>query len=334
MSEYDTSALLTDLKERGSLPDEDMRFSDALLLSAATLEMREGIAPLLTSSRLDHLVYAYTVVVASGRTSYRMPPKAVGGALRDVVFYGADGNPCPLVLLSSDEVRIIGNPATLGTPTGYYLRNYDVVLVPVSNVTGTLSLPYYARPNRLVLDGASTVAGARAIACSTAAYNSVAGSLALTVLDADPPTVINGGVAGAQALEVVRATSGFETLLTVTQGQTTIAEVAPNTWLYTLTGVTADPGVVAGDYICLPGEAPVPQLPVELFGLLAVRGARRALKAVGDDRWQALDADVLELESKAKDWLTSRVSGDTKQAGGQSSGTGLIAGVGCGNGWL
>lgn len=331
MSEYDTSTLLTDIKERGSLPDEDSRFTDALLLSAATLEMREGVAPMLTASRLEHLIYPYAVAVTVGRASYRMPPKAVGGALRDVVFYGTDGNPEPLTLLSSDEVRTIGNPATLGTPKGYYLRNYEVVLAPVSNVTGTLRLPYYARPNRLVLDGASTVDGARSITCSTAAYNSVSRTLFLTLLDVDPPAVINGGLSGSQALEIVRASPGFETLLTSTEGTTTIAEVAPDTWLYTITGLTADPGAVAGDYICLPGESPVPQLPVELFGLLAVRAARRALKAVGDERWRDLAEDVAELESKAADWLTSRVSGDTKQAGGSLSGTGLVS---LGGGWL
>jgi hypothetical protein len=334
VSEYDTSALLEDLKERGSLPDEDFRFSDILLLNAATREMREGIAPMLTASRLDYLVYAYTVAVTSGKASYRMPTKAVGGTLRDVVFIGADGNPCPLTLLSSDEVRTIGNPATLGTPMGYYLRNYEVVLVPPPNVTGTLSMPYYARPNRLVLAGASTVTGARAIACATASYNTVAGSLQMSFHDGDPPAVLDGQGAGTQALEIVRASPGFETLLTVADGEPTIIEVAPNSWAYRFTGFTSNPGIVGGDYICLPGESPVPQLPVELFGLLAVRGARRALKAVGDDRWQALEADVAELESKAKDWLTSRVSGDTKQAGGQVAGSGLVAGVGFGGGWL
>lgn len=305
MSEYDTGALLSDIKERGSLPDNDLRFSDTLLLSSATKELREGIAPMLAAARVEHLVYAYSTPVVVGQAAYRMPSRAAGGTLRDVVYLDASGNPWPLIALSSDQVRQIGPVSQQGTPTSYYLRNYDVVLVPVPNVGGTLSLPYYARPNRLV---AETDVPILTVTNTSGTTWEITG-------DQNPP----GLGTGTYALDLVRGIPGFETLAT----SFTVTEPAPDDWRYVFTLPVGEVATTA-DYLMLPGTAPVPQCPVELFGLLAVRAARRAIKAVGDERWQSLDADVAELEDKARSWLQSRVSGDTQQAGGQIGGNGLL----------
>ena len=67
MSEYDTSALLEDIKERGSLPDEDMRFTDALLLSAATREMREGIGGVISLATASSGSTGSNSPIANGR---------------------------------------------------------------------------------------------------------------------------------------------------------------------------------------------------------------------------------------------------------------------------
>lgn len=306
MAEYDTAALVEDVKERGSLPANDARFTTAKILSSCTLELREGVAPLLSAARAEHLVYPYTVAVVSGTASYRMPARAVGGTLRNVSFLDTSGNPVRLRELSSDEVEQIGATTSGGTPYAYYLRNYQVVLVPVPNVAGTLSMPYYARPNRLV----ATTAVAR---ITSVTY--VEG--ALTALTTAAPVSLTS----ASSFDLIRGSPGFETLGAAIEG----------TWSTSVTfeaTLSEDPGLAAGDYVCLPGEAPVPQVPVELHGLLAARAARRLVKAVGDDRWQALDADVAELEQRARDWLAPRVSGQTQQAGGTvgSSGIGPFGG--------
>ena len=313
MSEYDTTALLSDMKERGSLPDNDLRFTSTLLLSSLTLELREGIAPMLAAARVEHLVYAYSTTVVSGTAAYRLPSRAAGGTLRDVVYLDTSGNQQPLTQLSSDQAREIGNTSTTGTPHSYYLRNYDVVLVPVPNVGGTLSMPYYARPNRLVAAADVPILSVSNVGTAWTIFS-----------DQNPP----GLSTGTYPLDLVRGIPGFETLAT----SFTVTEPAPDDWRYAFTLPVGEVATTA-DYLCLPGTAPVPQCPVELFGLLAVRGARRALKAVGDDRWQALADDVGELEDKAKNWLQSRVSGDTQQAGGQISGGGLVAGLWGSFGW-
>lgn len=318
MSEWDTTALLSDIKERGSLPDNDLRFTDALLLASATRELRDGVAPMLVNARSEHLVYPYTQGVASGTAAYRMPPRAIGGALRKVLFLATGQEPIPLNQLSADEGEQRGSTQNSGTPCSYWLQGYRVVLVPAPNLAGTLSTPYYARPNALVLPAAVVV--------SLEFSFFTAGGGAVEVVTGVPPDALQV----SQRIDVVRATPGFETLAANVDAE--VEDVGGGNWAFRF-GLSEDPGISLGDYVCMAGQAPVPQVPVELHGLLAVRAARRAMKAVGDERWQALADDVAELEDKAKDWLAPRVSGDSQQAGGAIGQNGLVGGLGWVPGW-
>jgi hypothetical protein len=319
MSEFDNAALLEDVKERGSLPANDLRFTEARLLAAGTRELREAVATLLVETRAEHLVYTYTTPAVIGQATYRMPERAVLGALRDVVWIDSSGTAAPpLREISSDSAEAL-NPGS-GTPTAYYTRNYSVVLVPIPNVAGTVSMPHYARPNRLVLVAEDpAVAGAAVIVA--VAYN--AGAQTLIVSAVDPPTGLQPP-STAVAIDIVRATPGFETLLSATAEQVFVQEPSPGTWTYEISGVAANPGVAAGDYLCLAGESPVPQVPVELHGLLAARTAKRLVGAVGDAQAkQLLMEEVADLEARARAILSPRVSAHTQPAGGSIAEGGL-----------
>jgi hypothetical protein len=323
MAEYDTAALVEDVKERGSLPANDARFTTAKVLSACTLELREGVAPLLVTARSEHLVYDYTVAVANGTASYRMPPRAVGGALRNVSFIDTSGNPVRLREISLDEVEQIGATTNGGTPYAYYVRGYRVVLVPVPNVVGTLTMPYYARPNALSETNTSRGGPAQSVSL----FNGNVDVRIVVSLGSISNGTAFAAAATGKPLDVIDRRPPFEALVfdatpdsVVDNGNGTVRVQYPVSTFVSLP--------VAGDYVYLAGYSPVPQVPAELQGLLAARAARRLVKAVGDDRWQALDADVAELEQRAKDWLAPRVSGQTQQAGGTigSSGIGPFGG--------
>jgi hypothetical protein len=169
-------------------------------------------------------------------------------------------------------------------------------------------MPYYARPNRLVPTAD----------CAVILTVSVAGA-DYQLVTATPPAPLQA--VGAE-FDVVRATPGFETL-----AASGVSFDGTDTFNVPVASVDGVP--VAGDYVCVSGQAPVAQLPVELHGLLAARVARRVLKAVGDDTaWQSIEADVRELEDKARAILAPRVAGDTQQAGGSIGFNGLVAGLG------
>lgn len=330
MAEYDTTALAEDVKERGSLPANDARFTSAKILAAATLELREGVAPMLSSSRAEYLVYPYTVAVTVNKPNYRMHPRAVGGTLRNVNWLDTALNPKRLRELSLDEVEKIGATTIGGTPYGYYVRNYEVVLVPIPNVAGSVQMPYYARPNRLVLPNLET-GGTIIVAVDVG--DTISYEVEFSTSDAADAFVAatsNLGGSGTGTVDAVRATPGFETLAAAAT-PTTGGINLPTTVFVVLSKseMTANDYPVAGDYIMVSGAAPVPQAPVELHGLLAARTARRLVKAVGDDRYAALSEDVAELEQKARDWLLQRVAGQTQQAGASigSSGVGPFGGA-------
>lgn len=307
MSEFDNDALLDDVKERGSLPANDLRFTEARLLAAATRELRDAVAPLLVETRAEHLVYAYTTPAVSGQAAYRMPERAVLGALRDVVWIDSSGTAAPpLREISSDSAEAL-NPGS-GTPVAYYTRNYSVVLVPVPNVTGTVSMPHYARPNRLVAPDAVV---------TISAVNTAGSNYVLTAATTPP-----AGLQDSVPCDLVRAKPGFESLLT----DTTPAYDNPSPGTYTYEIATSLFAVApeVGDYICLAGEAPVPQVPVELHGLLAARTAKRLVGAVGDAQAkQLLMEEVADLEARARSILSPRVSAHTQPAGGSIAEGGL-----------
>jgi hypothetical protein len=120
---------------------------------------------------------------------------------------------------------------------------------------------------------------------------------------------------------VVRATPGFETLVVRTTA--TIAGLVL-TFSSALPTDTNAPAV--GDYVCLAGYAPVPQCPVEVRGYLATRAARRALKSVNEGNLAAmLDADVDDLEGRARALLAPRADAEPQEWGDVSRG--LLYGI-------
>lgn len=305
----DTTELLDDIRNRGSIPAADLRFPDASLLAAATRELREGVAPLVHSAKAEHMVYGYEVAVTAGVGTYRIPPRALGGGgLRDVTWQQTGSN----IQASLREIPASESPAwsdTTGMPTVYYVRNYSVVLLPTPNAVGTLRMPYYARPNKLVAaEDATPILG-----ISSSSAVDVTFSIAI-----GEPTVITTGA----TVDIVRGTPGFETLA---EGLTVALSDPDNGELTVATTVPLDSTIQAGDWLCLVGTSPVVQAPLELNGLLAARTVRRCLKAVGDARWQDFDADVQELEARALQWLSPRNDGESKAVSPINSG--LLRGV-------
>lgn len=299
----DTTDLLSRIRERGSIPSADLRFPNATLLDMASEELREGVAPLVHSAKAEHMVYTYSVSVTSGTATYRIPPRAIGGGgLRDVTWqYSGNNTQVSLREVPASEVPMWGDAT--GNPSAYYVRNYSVVLLPTPNATGTLYMPYYARPNAL-----ATVADAFRL---SSAGVLTAGNTAFGGSGGD-------GFAIGDRVDVIRGAPGFETLATS-------VEVLDQDASYVLLSGNVVLDTASGDYLAYTGTSPVVQAPAELLGLLAVRTVRRALKSVGDSRWQDFDADVQELEGRALQWLTPRNDGESKAVSPLNSG--LLRGV-------
>lgn len=294
MAEFDNAELLTDIRDRGSIPSDDLRFTDAKLLSAASLELRDAIAPLLVETQTERGVYLLDVAATEGVPEYRLPSRALGARFKSL-GWKTTGNSTFTRLrhLSADSYYLQGTDRS--TPVGFFLRDNVVVLVPTPNVTGTLRVPYYLRPATLV--ASSAVGVVESVDVST---NSV------TISGVTLPAAFDE----ASRYDVVRGTPGFEML-----GSNLTTTIAGQVMTLGPDGV-ADIGVVAGDYVCLAGQSPVAQCPVEVRGLLAVRAARRALKSVNEGNLASmLDADVAELTEIARGLLSPRADAEPQEWG-------------------
>lgn len=299
MPAFDNDELLADIRDRGNLPGADLRFSASRLLSSASIELRDVILPLLVETQTDRAVHVALLTLVSGQSEYRLPARAAAGRWQSMALQVPGGGLMPLHQLGAEEYAR-QSLTQQGQPARFFVRDYRVVLVPTPNAALVLRVPYYQRPGTLTLTAAAGVVA------------SISGN-AVTLAAAPPATFTS-----TASYDVVRGTPGFESLA-VDRSATVVGNV--------LTFAAALPSDVAvGDYVALAGQAPVAQCPVEVRGLLAVRAARRALKAVNEAQQASmLDADVEELTAVARTLLAPRVDEEPKTWG--SAGSGLLYGL-------
>lgn len=242
----------------------------------ATQELQGRVADLVLSCMEEHFVVTEDVAIVAGTTRYRIPYRAIGMKLRD------------LFLVNGDEVEPLERmpPDLQGIDSGdFYVEGEHVVLV--GEPTGSLRFSYYRRPSKLVATSAVAV---------VASVNTGTDTITTSA-------TIPGTFSTSTPLDIVRAKPGFGCLAV---DQT--ATVASGTTITLNTDLPTD--IAAGDYVCLAGESPVPQIPVELHGLLGQATACAWLEAQNDQSGlQAAVAKLQALEKAAINQLESRVEG-------------------------
>ena len=284
-NEYLASEIITALRDRGLIPASDDTLNDARLLKLLTDENRTYVTALLKECSEEYLIKAYDQSVTAGTATYRVPTKAVGAALRRVCWVESDGTERPLDRIEPEQRQEYG---LTGTPVGYVFRGPNVDLVPSPDAAGTLRLYAQVRQSKIV---ASTAVGA------ITAIN--VGARQVTVSSA-PSTFTNNVL-----YDLVRGTPHFDDL-TYDQSATIAGAV--------LTFANALPsGLAVGDYVCLAGETPIPQIQVELHPLLAQRVAYVGLMSLGHvQKARELKGVLDEMRADCKRILTPRDRGASR----------------------
>lgn len=288
--DFTSTALLASIKRRGMIVGATDTWSDADLLALATEEMQSYVMSVLMDVREDYRTADYDVATVASTATYRLPERAAGDSLRNVL-YSSDGGLeySPLVRVDADQA---GASATLGTPYGFYFKDTDVVLVPTPAIAGTLRLQYPRRPSKLV--AASAVA--------TIAPGGINGNRTVITTTATIPSTFTSGV----TVDVVDNNPGFKIL---TMDAATTGTVSGTT----ITLSAALPAsVAAGDYVCLAGESVVPQIPVEMHPLLAARTVEVALEALGDKKSVVAAKRTETMRREAIGMMTQRSKGSVR----------------------
>lgn len=286
MATYDTAALLSAIRREARAPDATASgWADSDLLARANAEVRQYIAPRLLRAREEFLVAVKDVSLVAGTEAYALPSRAILGKLREVQLVASDGNHRNLPQGTPERLHGQDTTGNNGTPSFYFFRGHEVVLVPPPDASDypTLRLHYFRRLNRLV-----------------------ATSDVLTVTDVASAPQYDGtkpsGITTSTPCDVVSGTEPFPSR----SDDVTPSAVAAGY----VTFSSAVSGAAAGDYICLAGEAPVLQLPPEFFDLLVLKTAMGLLGG-------GVDAEARdELAERLKDTeanIFGALSGDRNE---------------------
>jgi hypothetical protein len=282
--------LIASVKRRAGIPAAQATYTDAEILTICNEEMSSFIVPLVMKEREDYWQTSVDFTITSSVTQYRIPERAIGSKLREVKIVNANGTESniPRLLVANEGTdsygfRVDGNVLTLRTG----IANNPTLL------GNTLRVYFYSRPNQITAATIGTTYGT--IATLTLPYG-------MTVTSA--PTGLTGA---SGTMDMIRATPGFETLAAD-------AAFTLSTGVYTFSA-PLPAGIAVGDYVTVPGNTPVPQIPPELHPLLAQKAACRVLEGKGMyEKLKSLREEVAVMEVNARAMLTPRVDGEAPRA--------------------
>ena len=270
MAVWDVDALVTEIRDRAQTPSSSSTAPGYLstdLLRRANGELLAYMLPRLLAAREEYLVTKSDTTMTVGDETYPIPTRASFIKLRDVVRVDSDGKEHNLGKITPEEVADL-DPTESGTPRSYWIQGNTIHVYPVPDAADTLRIKYFRRPSQLVRPTTGSSGNIGLV--------SSANSTTIALQHTAPSTW-----GSLTKFDVISATPPFDTLVDDLTG----ALVAGNT----LTFSGGVPSTLAtGDYVCVAQQAPVVQLPVEGFYVLAQRVAVKLL--TGQDAQTYADA--------------------------------------------
>lgn len=282
-----TSLLLPRIRQGAYITDSHPTYTSAVLLSMADDLMVEDLLPDLHRRGSEYGVATYDQAIVAGTDTYRMPPRALFGVLRDVLVLDAQGVGRTLPWLELEQADLYVNSG--GAPyAGYVVQGETVRLLPEPTQSiETLRMRYLRRPGRLVAPDAS----------STEQPHTITANPTSTTI-----TIGTHGFDQGDLVDFVQATPPFDVL----------AQDVPLTAVAatTITIGTAITTAVVGDYVSTAGESAVPCIPAELHPLLARAVAVQVLEESGSTERYVMAAQKLEAaRERIMNMLAPRVRG-------------------------
>ena len=301
---------LARLKQRITVPANQVLLTDAQMLGFADDVTKERIVPLILSCNQNFFVYEPEEITGvADQEAYSIPYRSIGRGLRDLkVRWGDEGNGLSnMTLVALEDAHQWSDGSLMNSPMGFYFRGDKIVVVPRPSTDGWTLFAYYnMQPNDLC-EG-SDACYVESIASNVVTCTSV-------------PSTFDAGV----AIDFIKGKSGCSTL----DFDVDISNVAGTQ----ITFASADDiptDLAEGDYISLAKTTPVVQLPDEAVPLLECWTAERICYAIGDfDGAQVLANRATEIASNLRMVLSPRVEGAQTKIVNRN---GLLRGRG-GRGW-
>lgn len=281
---YTTADLLSLVKKKCFIPETQDTLSDDDILEIATAELKDNLVPMIIATREGFFMADKTVQPSEfNNNATRIPHRAIGMALREVKLLNGSWE----VDIARTDEQTKGRYTNSGYPSAFTIEGNKLVII------GSVSLPvklyYLRRPSELV---------------------QTEDAMAITDISSDRKTLTVSSVLSTFAadtkIDLVKATPGFE----VTDESLSIDSVTATEIVFA-SAVSDD--VEVGDWISLEDTTPVPQIPTELFSLLAQATAVQVFDSLGDfEAKQSAEAKLMKMADAALTLLTPRVAGESK----------------------
>ncbi len=277
------------MKRRGFIPSGS-GLSDGDILQYATEELRSYIPAFLKGLREEFIIATLDISVTSGVVP--IPARAVGAALRTIGWVQGDGRVRQLPRIEPENAGQWAGQT--GEPVGYEFQGNTATLLPAPS-SGTLRVSYQQRPGQLVsVDECCLVESINA-----GAFTLTVATRPSSFVSTSPPVALMDFVSGspnftAYALDV--SSQGWDD------------STSP---VFNLSAAQLASAAV-GDYLCLAGETCIPQVPLELFDLLAQATARTIAIATGSQRAPGIIAAFEKLEKDMTKLLSPRSDGSAR----------------------
>jgi hypothetical protein len=259
-------------------------------------EMRSTVLPLVLAAQEEFYVQNYDQTLVAGTLSYTIPKRASFATWRDVVLVDPNGNEINMTELPPEYVKItypVGNLPPLYT-YGFVLQNDKIILWPPNTtvpIQNQLRMKIKRRPNHLTSYlNCGQVTG----------INSGTGVVSLSVNG-------DGTWTTGTTFDVIPNSPQFTSL------EDDLAITAVDNTLNTVTVATIPTDLAVGDWFCPSGMSCIPQIPYDLFPLLAQRGVIVCLQALGDTQnLQIAERKYQEMAADFARTVSPRVQGARK----------------------
>lgn len=263
--DYTATGLVAAIQRKAFLPSNPEGLSAVDFYALMDEEIATNLVPMIMSAKEEYYATTLTpdLTLVSGQDTYPLPYRSMGGKLRLVqIALTSAGSNQNFVPLARVEPERSYNYAISGSADGYMLEGDNLVLVPPGTMAGLLRIKYFMRPNQVVDSSACAQ-------ITSVASNSVTCSGGL-------PTAF---ITGAQ-YDLIKGTPGFNTM-SFDQTGTVSSNTVTFSALPTL-NLGQGGSVAVGDWLCLAGQTPIPQIPYDMFAYLSQCVVCSALQAAGD----------------------------------------------------
>ncbi len=282
---------------RSFMPLSDNTLDETKIIELLDEEMRSTVLPLVLAAQEEFYVQNYDQSLTTGVYNYVIPKRASFATWRDIVFVDSMGNEINMTMLAPEYVKItypVGNMPPMYT-FGFILNNDRITLWPPNMTVPTqytLRMKIKRRPNHLT--SYLNCGQITAIDSNTGVINlSVNGDgtwTTSTIFDVIPNSPQFVSLSDDQAITAIDNT------------------------LNTVTVSTIPTGLAVGDWWCPAGMSCVPQIPYDMFPLLAQRGVIKCLEALGDTQnLQIAERRYQDMASDFARTVSPRIQGTPKK---------------------